>query len=241
MQTIVEAIASKLVDKFQVEMDVFQVSENSMEALNLMGMLKLSRKAVVGRAANQQLRMPVDCLDVKQVIRIPDTRGGAPSPVSLTIQDLAFPPQKIWVPVPNSDSTVQEITLDEQTLNYIARMAGPYIDYTWNRPFLEFNEEEPVVAVVYTRIPVNAETGLCEIPEQAFDGCVNYCLYVWYQPLFLQGKVAPYIWAELKEWKRTKMGQSVNAYAMSRLSSNQMSKVHSIMSSFDRKRTRLDS
>lgn len=241
MKTTVEAIASKLVDQFGVEMDIYQVSENCMEALNLMGMLRLSKKAIVGLAVNQQLRMPPDCVDVKAVYRSPSSQLLISHGVTLTIQDIAHPPQNIWVPVPNSDATVQEITLDEQLLNYISRMAGPYIDFEWNPPFIELNEEQPNIIVVYSRIPVDPSTGLCQIPEEAFRGCLNHCLYVYFQPLFLQGKVAPYVWQEIKEWRQRKMAQSKNAYMMSRLSDNEMSKVHNIMSSFDRKRTRLDS
>lgn len=242
MQTSVEAIASRLTDMFHIEMDIFQVSENCMDALNRMHMLHLSRKAVAGHVKEQKLKMPVDCYDVKAVFRMPNSHETLTNSVTLTIQDILFPPQKIFVPIPNSDSEVQSITLPDQILNYIPHEAGPYIDFNYDDPpWLRFNEEEPDVVVIYTRIPINPDTGLCEIPEQAFNGCLNYCLYVWYQPLFLSGKVAPYIWAELKEWKRVNMAQSKNALYMSRLNNNEMSKVHNIMSSFDRKRTRLDS
>lgn len=242
MQTTVEAIASKLTDNYNVEMDTYQVSENCMDALDKMGMLKMSKKAVVGRATNQKLRLPVDVFDVKSVLRLPDARETLTNSVTLTIQDfITHPPQTVFVPVPNSDSEVQEITLSDQILNYIPSMAGPYIDYTWEAPFLSFNEERPAVVAIYNRIPVDPETGLCQIPQQAFFGCLNYCLYVWYQPLFLSGKVPPYVWAELKEWKQKGMAQSKNSYGMSRLSRNQMSKVHNIMSSFDRHRYGLDS
>lgn len=241
MQTTVEAIASKLVDHFNIEMDIYQVSENSMEALNLMGMLKIGKRAIAGRAVNQQARMPVDCVDVKAVYRLPNTTPTLANSVTLTIQDIAFPPQTFFVPVPNSDSEVEAVELPDQILNYIPHIVGPYIDFEWDPPFLKFNEIEPQFIAIYNRIPINPKTCLAEIPEDAFLGCLNYCVFVWFRPLFLTGKIPKHVWDEIKEWKRSKMAQSESKYMMSQLSQNEMSKVHSVMSSFDRKRTRIDS
>lgn len=241
MLTNVEAIASKLVDRFNVEMDIYQVSENSMEALNLMGMLKLGKKAIGGQVRDQQLRMPVDCYEIEAVYRMPNPRETLTNSVTLTIQEIMFPPQKIFVPVPNSDSEIQTIAFPDQILNYLPHVVGPYIDFTWDPPFIKLNEVEPQIIVFYNRIPIDPDSGLAEIPDQAFDGCVNYCLYTWYQPLFLTGKVPEYVFNKVEKWKNAKINQSKTSLMMSKLSQNEMSKVHNIMSSFDRKRTRLDS
>lgn len=87
-----EMIASKMVDKFHVEMDIYQVSENCMEALNRMGMLKLKRKALVGPVVDQQLKMPPDCVEPIAVFRQPADLATITNSVTLTIQDIAFPP-----------------------------------------------------------------------------------------------------------------------------------------------------
>lgn len=241
MQTSVEAIASRLVDQFGVEMNIYQVSENCMEALNLMGMLKLSKRAIAGCIKDQQFRMPVDCVDVKAVYGLPNPRKLGS--VTLTIQDIAFPPQVFFLPVPNSEEDMLETKeLTDSVLNYIPHFTGPYVDFNWDPPFLKFNECDGMhVVAVYNRIPINRSTLLCEIPQDAFAGCLNYCLYVYFQPLFLTGKIPKYVFDEVKDWKRIKMGQSITAVMMSKLSQNEMSKVHSVMSSFDRKRTNIDS
>lgn len=241
-----QMVASKMVDKFGVESDIYQVSENCMEALNRMGMLKLKRKALVGPVLNQRLEMPPDCCEPRAVFRQPSALETITNSVTLTIQDIAFPPAKIFVPVPNSDSDIQEIQLPEQVLNYIPNMAGPYIDFVWDDPpFIRFNEgvlaNQLRVIVIYDSIPIDRNTGLCEIPEEAFNGCLYFNLYTYFQPLFLTGKVQMGIWKEIESWKNRNFNQSRNKLMMSRLNQNEMSKVHNVMASMDRKRFKLDS
>lgn len=240
MNTTVEAIASRLVDRYHVEMDIFQVSENCMDALNEMGMLKVSTKAVVGTAANQQFLMPNDCYEVKAVMLLQNVQQWLISTLNISVQDIWFPPAKVFVPVPNAADDPATVLLTDLIVKYLPQFKGPYIDFVWDAPYIGFNTETPPIAAVYKTIPID-KSGLCVIPEQAFNGCLHWCLYVYHQPLFLQGKVAPYIWGELKDWKQKNMAKSMNSYAFSRLNQNEMSKVHAVMASFDRKQTNLDS
>lgn len=240
--TSAQAVASKMVDKFHVEMDIWQVSENCMEALNRMGMLKNSRKAIVAPVKDQVLQMPVGAYDIIGVFRQPKAHEVLTNSVTLTIQDITFPPQKIFVPIPNSDSELQEIELTEEQANYIPHMAGPYIDFDYSDPpFLKFNELALNVIVLYNSIPIDRDTGLCRIPEAAFNGCLYFCLYTYFQPLFLMGKVQMGIWNEIKEWKDRNFNQSRQTLMYQKLSQNEMSKVHNVMASMDRKRYKLDS
>lgn len=240
-ETTVEAIASRMVDRFGVEMDIYQVSENCMETLNDMGMLVIGKKGIAGRASDQMLRLPVDCFEPLAVYRMPNTWENLTNSLTITIQDIVFPVQKIFVPVPNSDSDIQLVDLPDQVLHYLPHLTGPYIDYTWEPPFLKFNEVEPGIIAIFSTIPVDKDTGLAKIPFHAFKACLYNCLYIYYQPLFLQGKVAEYVWREIAEWRRRTYGQAEKKVGMQKLSQNEMSKVHNVMSSFDRKRYRLDS
>ncbi len=243
MQTSVEAVASKLVDQFDIEMDIYQVSENCMEALNQMGMLQLDPRTIACqlKGDSRQLRMPVDCIEPRAVYGLSNYWWDRLNSTTLTFQNIWFPPQTIFVPVPNSDDNDIYIQIPEPIIQAEPGMSGPYIDFKWEPPFVKVDCPGSFLMVKYNRIPINVETGLCEIPEEAFLACVNYCAFVWFRPMFTTGKIPQYVWNEVKDWKKTAMAQAKVSVMMSGLNENEMSKVHSIMSSFDRKRTRINS
>jgi len=239
-----EMIASKMVDKFNVEMDIYQISENCMEALNRMGMLKLGKKILISPIAdNQSILMPPEACEIKGVLghHHHHFREEETNSVIVSIGDIWFPPAKIFVPVPNSEPTMVETQCTDDVLNVIEQLFGPYLDFKWESPFVRLNKKHGAAIVIYTTIPIDRNTGLCEIPEQAFNGCLYFCLYTYFQPLFLMGKVQMGIWKEIEGWKNRNFNQSRQQLMMSKLSANEMSKVHNTMASMDRKRFHLDS
>lgn len=240
--TTVEAIESRLKDQFHIEMDIYQISENSMICLDLMGLLMLGKKVVVGTIVNQRVRLPVDALDVKLVTYPRHLNSVLPNQFQITVQEIYFPPQIVFTPIPSeTDEIALVASIPDLVLEYIDQVKGPYIDFVWEPPFVKLNTTDGQVVILYTTVPIDKETGLANIPYQAFEACIYYNLFIYYQPLFITGKVNPNVFAEITKWKNQKMNQGKFKYGMSQLSQNEMSKLHSIQSSFDRKSTNRDS
>lgn len=239
--TSVEAIVSRAKDQFGVEMDIYQVSENTMRALDLLGMLKLKKNVLVGKVnSSQQLRLPVDACDVKAVVTPRALNNCLPHEMRIFVNDIYFPPAIFFVPIPNATEELADLLVaTDVVVKYIDNLKGPYIDFNWNPPFIEVNSTEASLVVIYTSIPID-ENGLALIPSQAFEACLYYNLYIHFQPMFLQQKVPIAVWQEIKAWKDSKFRQGKNKYMMSRLSSNELNKVMDIVTSFDRKRVNRD-
>lgn len=241
MYASVEEVASQIVDDFGIEMDIYMVMQNSMQCLNNMGMMVNKKCAVMGVAEDQQLRMPVGAYDIKAVFS-PNALCHVPgNSVTLTIQDIWFPSAKIFVPVPNTDTNTQSAELTAVQLNYIPYITGPQIDFEWEPPFLKFNETAPEVIAIYSSIKVEEKSGLPAIPRAALEACVNYCIWKHYRPLFYTKKIDGQVYAEIKSEKRRFMAKAETKHMLSKLNQNEMSKVFDIMSSFNRKRTNIDS
>lgn len=222
----IRAVASRLKSQFKVDMDLFDVVQASADALKKMGMISLERIGIVGRIENFCINLPASVYKVRGVIRLSEIPPG----FELVTQDIYFPPQTLFQFEENT--TVPEPT--EWKDNYIDMFKGPYIDHVWECPYLRFNENDALVGIVATGIKTDEE-GYPMLPEAAFYGCLYYCLFVYYQPLFLLGQVAPQVMAQVEKWKNDNVSQAVSNLMLESMTDNERDKLFDIMTSMNRK------
>ena len=153
----VRSVASRLKSRFKVDMDIFDVVQASSEALKKMGGIALERVGIVAKVQDFAINLPGTVWKVRGVKRL-----DAPfePPFKIIQQDIYFPPQIVF------EFEVNELELKpvEYKDNYISQFKGPYIDYTWDAPFLRFNENGGIVAIEATQIKKDSE-GFPMIPE----------------------------------------------------------------------------
>jgi len=222
----VRAVASRLKSQFKVDMDIFDVVQACADALKKMGMISLERIGIVGRVENFCINLPASVYKVRGVIRLSEIPPG----FELSTQDIYFPPQTLFQFEENT--TVPAPT--EWKDNYIDTFKGPYIDHVWECPYLKFNETDALVGIVATGIKTDDE-GYPMLPEAAFYGCLYYCLFVYYQPLFLLGQVPPQTMAQVERWKNDNVAQAVSSFGFEQLTDNERDKLFDIMTSMNRK------
>lgn len=224
----VQSVASRLIDHFNVEMSLDQIIIHSAQVLKNMGMLALNREVIKATVTNFALNTPARVRQVRGVIRLDNYYDLG---MTVVIQDVYQPPQTVWT---STDEALADLTNDCVRNNYVPQLIGPYINFVYDCPFLRFNETDIDVALITTSMKVD-EKGWPMLPEEAFEACVYYCLYVYTQPLFMLGKVPPVVFAEIKEWKNQKMRFAESSLMFTQLSQNEMDNVLNVMTSFDRK------
>lgn len=225
----VRAIASRLKSQFKVDMDIFDVVQGCADALKKMGYIALQRSMYQATIQNYCINLPGNVWKVRGVIRLdaPMTEAG----MTITTQDIYFPPQLIFT-YDESDDDFEKIKLLKD--NYIPQFKGPYIDYVWDCPYVKFNETDVNVAVEVTEIKLDSEK-FPMIPEPAFYGCLYYCLYIYYQPLFLLKQTDPNTMMMIEQWKERNIAQSNQGMMMESLTANERDNLFNIMTSMDRK------
>lgn len=242
------SIVSRAKDQFAIELDPWQVIENSARALDLMHMLKLETAVLEAEIdENFCVKMPNEAIDIKWVI---DLNLTLPTNIRAEFHDRVYQqPQIFWrsfdsnTPFDYEDSqatTLPKGMSERQKAIIYDQQKGPYLPYKWECPNLLFNVSGLPIAVKYNYVPRDKE-GFPIIPEEAFEGCLYYCLYVYMQPLFLLGKIQGPIFQQVQMWKDQKINQSKQKKGMADLSQNEMDKVLNALSTFDRKRVNLDS
>jgi len=193
-----------------------------------------SVRAIASRLKSQ-FKVDMDIFDVvqgcadalKKMGYIALQRSG----MTITTQDIYFPPQLIFT-YDESDDDFEKIKLLKD--NYIPQFKGPYIDYVWDCPYVKFNETDVNVAVEVTEIKLDSEK-FPMIPEPAFYGCLYYCLYIYYQPLFLLKQTDPNTMMMIEQWKERNIAQSNHGMMMESLTANERDNLFNIMTSMDRK------
>lgn len=221
----VKQVASYVKDHFKIEMDIYDVVRNCAEALKLLKMYALGEELTFTTIKDFCVKLP-GVYDVRSVIRLE-----APAlTTTIVLQDIAFPPQIVFE-MPQEEDEMVTITYKD---NYIPQLKGPYMDFVWNCPHLEFNEDKVWIAIHTLAIKKDAE-GYPMVPEITFYACAYYCMYSYHWPLFLLGKVEPFVWNEIKLQKDIKFGQARADKTLQALNNNQADKLFNIMVSMDRK------
>ncbi len=226
----VQAVASRLKDHFAVEMDLDQVIMHTGQVLKNIGMVALQREVIRTTVDNFCVQLPSRVANVRAVVRLD---GLPPSPSYVDIQPIWFPPQTIWVSDPEEDLTT--LTVDNIRNNYIPQVTGPYIEYLWECPYVKFNETDLDIAIISTSMKQDS-SGYPMIPEDAFEAAVYYCLYVFYQPLFIIGKIDGQRMQTIEMWKNQKLNFAKTSHMLTELSQNEMDNLLNVMTSFDRKK-----
>jgi hypothetical protein len=208
-------------------MDIYDIIQGCSDALRKMGSIALSRSIYIASVTNYCVNLPGTVWKVRGAYRI----DGSPNlPITVTVDDIYFPPQEVFV---MEESTI-EPTVKLIESNYVPQFKGPYVDYVWDCPLVKFNETEIPVAIEVTGVKVDEEK-YPMIPEPNYYGCLYYCLYVYYQPLFLLQQVPPAVMGQVEEWMNQNVAQSNQSAMMEALTANERDKLFNIMTSMDRK------
>lgn len=223
--TSVYAIASELQDQFNVEMEIHQVARQTFKALRLMKTLALQRRMEIVDVEDYEAATCCQPYKIVSVTRV------SPNP-SIRWNEIVFPPQTVWV---KPEETFSFDKSEMPVTNYVPHIIGEYIDFVETEDGIKLNETGIKVAIEYTSIGLDEE-GYPAIPESVQEGCLYYCLFVYYQPLFITGRINPNIFLKVEQWKNEKIRQAKNAYAFANLSKNELDKIFNIITSFDRKR-----
>lgn len=222
------SVASRLKSRFKVDMDIFDCVQACAEALKKMGVIALDRSVYIAKVSNFGVNLPGGVWKVRGVIRL----DVVPQlPVTITVQDIFFPPQVVFTMPDPAPSTVEPILFKT---NYVPQFKGPYIDYKWDSPWLRFNETDIPVAVEVTGLKVDEEA-FPMIPEENFFGCLFYALFVYYEPLYLLKQIDGQMMEKIERWKDTNISQSNAAAMLQGLTSNEKNNLFDILTSFDRK------
>jgi hypothetical protein len=230
----VQAVASRLKDQFDVDMNIELVIAHSAQVLKNMGMIALQREVIVANVKNFCVNLPARVRKIRAAIQLTDSLV---SSVGVFVQDIYFPPQTIWV---SNDEDISTISNDTVRSNYVPQVRGPYIPFVWDCPYVRFNETDMEVAFITTSIKTD-KAGWPMIPEEAFEACIYYCLYVYYQPLYLIDRVSESKMQRITEWKNQKMRFAETSLMLSELSQNEMDDVFNTLTSFDRKKFGINS
>lgn len=226
----VQAVASRLKDQFNVDMNLDQVVMHCAQVLKNMGMIALQREVIVATVKNFQVNLPARVRKIRAAIQLTDFFV---SSVGVYVQDMYHPPQTIWVSGEEDLSTLHNDEVFRS--NYVPHVRGPYVPFVWDCPWVKFNQTDMEVAFITTSTKTD-KAGWPMLPEEAFEACVYYCLYVYYQPMFLLGKIDGGRMGAITEWKNQKMRFAEASLMLSELSQNEIDEYFDILTSFDRKK-----
>lgn len=224
----VRSVASRLKSLFKIDMDIFDVVQGCADALKLLKMIALERSIYQCKIDNFCVNLPGTVWKVRGVVRLDQVDQ---PPVTIDVQDIFFPPQIIFT------QTETDLTKEGPILfkaNYVPQFKGPYIDFVWDCPLLKFNETDVEIAVEVTGLKVDEEK-FPMIPEESFYACLYYCLYVFYQPLFLLKQIDLQTMQQVEAWKDAKFRQAHASNMIEGLNTNERDHLFNIMTSMDRK------
>jgi hypothetical protein len=221
----VKAVASYVKDIFKQEMEISDVIRICSEALKLLKVFAIDNYIVVDRIDDFKIHLP-GVYKVQSVSRL----DNPVSAIHIEVQDIVHPPQIVFQ-VPAILESPEPASFKA---NYINQIKGPYMDFKWNCPCLEFNETDIQVLIEVVGVKKDAD-GYPMIPELAFYACAYYCLYVYQLPLMLLGKIQAGAFDRIENIKNNKFGQARADMLMDALNKNEVDKLADIMSSMDRK------
>lgn len=237
MKTVsVQTIASTIKRKFKIEMDIYEIVENSAEVLKKMGMLATKRSFDIYVASNYCVKMPPETHKIVSAIQLEPYI----LPTNVNVQEIYHPPLQTLKNEVISTQELSELTVESTPakMNYIWPVKGPYVDFIWDCPYVRFNFTDFKVGIESTSIPVDGD-GYPLIPEEALNACVYYNVYTYMEPIVLTGRIPLQVFKEVEGWKDKHINQSKNRRYFDELSRNEVSKYFDIFTSMDRKRTNI--
>jgi hypothetical protein len=238
--TTIEEIAFRINSEFKLDLDEYFVRQHALNAVNEMGLISTEDVLIRGTIKDYCLKLPLNIGALTRINWVIAANVRASTTVSIAIQNIWFPPQIIFVPIPNADMDIAVLETDAP-VNVIPKIRGPYIPYKWKCPVLKFNETDIDVIVYAERLEVDKDTKLPSIPRECLEACAFYCAEVYYRPLFMLGKVPPYVWEKLERWTDKAFARGQNQLGFKQLNQNQMNDIMNVMSSWDRKAYGVDS
>jgi hypothetical protein len=228
----VKSVASRLLSDFGIDMELHEVVQNCAHALGELGMIALDRQLSYHLVDNFLVQMPPSTCKIQWCISLSPTFL---TPNRIGIQDIWQPPQIVFHSS-EPETTEEEVIFKD---NYINLVKGPFVDFSWECPYVKFNETKIRVAIMATSLSLDDEK-YPKIPEAAVEACTQWCHMVYQRPLFVLGKVAPVVWGEIGKWVQQSFARAAQKQIMYGLSRNELDKMLNVMSSFDRKRFNID-
>jgi hypothetical protein len=226
-------VQSALKRQWGVDMELWEVIENSAQALKLAGMIALDREVAIWTVDNFTIKLPEHAYQPRWAVYLTN-----PWPYPrVEVQDIWQPSQVFW----RTDEVEETVgSTDETTeLNHIPQIKGPYIDYVWECPYMKFNQTDFNVAVMYTSLSLD-EDGIPKVPEEAVDLCVQYNNWIYQRPRYIMGKMPKHVMDDIEEWKRRAFAQGKTKRMFNELSQNAMNRMFDVMASADRKKFNID-
>ncbi len=240
MNTTIQEIGARIYSEFRIDLDEYFVRQHALDAVNEMGLISTEDILIRGTIKDYKLRIPPESGGITRFHWVIAGDANASSSVSISIQNIWFPPQVVFTPVPNEDVEIALVE-EEGPINVIPSIKGPYIPFVWKKPFLKFNETERQVVVYAERLALDDDTHLPIIPRECLDACVYYCAEVYYRPQFMMGKIPSYVWEKLEKWTDRKFSRSQNQLAGKQLDQNRLNDALDVLVSMDRKSYGIDS
>ena len=230
------AIASELKDRFSIEEDIYVINKWVAKALEKMHMIALRRKV------DRVIVPESECITIEGGVHKLEgvyyvAQATAADTPNTFAQEVWQPPQTFWI----DDNLQPDGTFAGNSPITGVANALLYLDYEWDCPKLTFpaGSAGREVYYEYTCIPTDEE-GYPMLPEDAFDGCLYYVLWIIQQPLYLLGKVNENMMQRIEGWKTRHIQQSKTQLMMKTLSANKRDEILNVMSSMDRKRVNID-
>lgn len=228
----IHAVASQLQSRFHVDMELWDVLSNSAYALEELGMLVLDRVVERYTVSNYVVQLPAAARKPFWCVYLTPTIF---SPNQIEIQEVYQPVQLIF------KADEPQTVADESKLvaNYIGKIKGPWVDFSWECPYLKFNETDFDIAVMYSKLAFD-DDGYPYVPEAAMEALVQYCHMIYQQPLYVLGRLSPQVWQSIERWVQQAFARATQKQIFYGLSRNELSHILDVMSSFDRKQYGID-
>lgn len=231
--TTIQEIHSHLIDDWQMDENIYWIKKQAIRALEKMGLLLIDRAVVVATVQDFTVELDPIYFRPLSLIRLD---SGTLMNINITYSDLYFPPQEIFI-FPSPGDIVETQLLEA---NVIPDIKGPYLDFNWDFPYLRVNIDNIAVAAEVLKLRVD-EAGYPLIPRIALDGIVAWCVYVYYRPMFLAGKIDGQRMQFLEETKNRYINQAKSTSYLQGLSRNQWDNILDVITSYDRKHFNINS
>lgn len=232
--TSIEEIGARIYSEFKIDVDEFFVRQHALDAVNEMGLISVEDVLVRATIKDYKVRLPQNVGIITRINWVVAGDAKASTTVTLSIQNIWFPPQVVFTPIPNAN--IEIALLDEEApVNVIPQIKGPYVPFKWDKGVFSFNETDREVVIYMERLRTDKDTGLPLIPRECLAACAFYCAEVYYRPLLVLGKIPPFVWEKIERWTDRNFAIAQNRYGFKRLDQNKMDEIRDIAVSMDRK------
>lgn len=239
MYTSFEAIGALLLSEYHLDLDEYFIRTHSINALDEMGLIEKEEVLLRLGVKDYEAKLPPNIGEISRIHWVISEGQIPESTIKVEIQNIWFPPQTFFVPIPNSDAEVLSVSKDTP-LNIIPDVKGPYIPYTRTANSFKFNTTNVNVLAKIERVKGDAN-GLPLIPEDAARACMAYCAEIYYKPMYLRGKIPSNVYKDIKEEASREFARCQNRIGFKQLDQGAMNNVQDQAVSWDRKAYGVDS